>query len=161
MAIILELQYGKKLGLPEYSSHNFSVSLKTEAASLDQIPQEVERAYHILQQAVDSQIINPGFVPGMEAAPAPSNVVHMPNPVPAPTSPTSPPPSTWRCSPKQKELILKLVDERGLDRTAVDNQARLRFNKGVTQLNKLEASGLIDELMGGQSQRKPAQRRAA
>jgi hypothetical protein len=161
MAIILELQYGKKLGLPEYSSHNFSVSLKTEAASLDQIPQEVERAYHILQQAVDSQITNPGYVPGMEAVPAPSNVVHMPNPVPAPTSPTNPPSSNWRCSPKQKELILKLVDERGLDRTAVDNQARLRFNKGVTQLNKLEASGLIDELMGGQSQRKPAQRRAA
>ncbi len=158
MAIILELQYGKKLGLPEYSSHNFSVSLKTEAASLDQIPQEVERAYHILQQAVDQQIVNPGYVPGMEAAPTPSNIVHLPSPGPQPTSPSS---STWRCSPKQKELILKLVDERGLDRTAVDNQARLRFNKGVTQLNKLEASGLIDELMGGQSQRKPAQRRAA
>ncbi len=158
MAIILELQYGKKLGLPEYSSHNFSVSLKTEAASLDQIPQEVERAYHILQQSVDTQITNPGYVPGMEAVPAPSNVVHMPA---HNTPPSQPPSSAWRCSPKQKELILKLVDERGLDRNAVDNQARLRFNKGVTQLNKLEASGLIDELMGGQSQRKPAQRRAA
>jgi hypothetical protein len=158
MAIILELQYGKKLGLPEYSSHNFSVSLKTEAASLDQIPQEVERAYHILQQAVDSQIVNPGFVPGMEAAPAPSNIVHMPSPGP---SPTSPPSSDWRCSPKQKELILKLVAERGLDRNQVDDHARQRFNKGVVELNKLEASGLIDELMGGGSQRKPAQRRAA
>jgi len=158
MAIILELQYGKKLGLPEYSSHNFSVSLKTEAASLDQIPQEVERAYHILQQAVDSQIVNPGFVPGMETDPAPSNIVHMPSPGP---SPTSPPSSNWRCSPKQKELILKLVSERGLDRNAVDEQSRQRFNKGVVELNKLEASGLIDELMGGGTQRKPAQRRAA
>jgi len=158
MAIILELQYGKKLGLPEYSSHNFSVSLKTEAASLDQIPQEVERAYHILQQAVDSQIVNPGFVPGMEAAPAPSNVLHLPEPN---TPPSQPPSSAWRCSPKQKELILKLVAERGLDRNAVDDHARQRFNKGVVELNKLEASGLIDELMGGGSQRKPAQRRAA
>jgi len=158
MAIILELQYGKKLGLPEYSSHNFSVSLKPEAVSLDQIPQEVERAYHILQQAVDSQITNPGYVPGMEAPSAPSNIVHLKQPA---SQQTPPPNGNWRCSAKQKELILKLVSERNLDRNDVDQQARERFGKGVTQLNKLEASGLIDSLMGGNSNRKPAQRRAA
>ncbi len=49
MAIILELVYGKKLGLPEYSSHNFSVSLKSDVASLTDIPAEVERVYGILQ----------------------------------------------------------------------------------------------------------------
>lgn len=158
MAIILELQYGKKLGLPEYSSHNFSVSLKTEAASLDQIPQEVERAYHILQQAVDSQITNPGYVPGMEAPSAPSNIVHLPQPA---SRPSPAPSGNWRCSPKQKELILRLVGEQGLNRNDVDQQARDRFGKGVTQLNKLEASGLIDSLMGGNGNRKPTQRRAA
>ncbi|MEX2607275.1 MAG: hypothetical protein WD708_08015 [Kiritimatiellia bacterium] len=159
MAVILELHYGKKLGLPEYSSHNFSVSLKTEAASLDQIPSEVERAYHILQESVDQQIIHPGYVPGMESEPASSNLVHMPSPQ------TNPGPSSthWRCSLKQKELILKLVDERNLDRNEVDDQARDRFGKGVVELNKLEASGLIDELMGGGSGRKSrgGQRRAA
>jgi hypothetical protein len=45
MAIHLELVYGKKLGLPMYSSHNFSVSLKSEVASLADIPREVERVY--------------------------------------------------------------------------------------------------------------------
>ena len=82
---MIVLLYGKKLGLPEYSSHNFSVSLKTEAASLDQIQDEVERAYHILQQAVDSQITNPGYVPGMEAQHAPSNIVHLPPPASQPS----------------------------------------------------------------------------
>lgn len=162
MAIILELQYGKKIGLPEYSSHNFSVSLKTEIPTSEDIPEAVERVYRILQESVDQQITNPGYVPGSEvdAAPTPSNLVHMPKPGP---SPSNPPNGNWRCSPKQRELILKLVDERNLDRNDVDDQARQRFGKGVVELNKLEASGLIDELMGGQSQRKArgGQRRAA
>jgi len=155
MAIHLELVYGKKLGLPMYSSHNFSVSLKSEVASLNDIPREVERVYGILQKSVDEQIVHPGFIPGSEEAPA-NNVVQMPKaPPPAQTE--------WRCSPKQKELICKLVDEQKLDRSAVDAHARERYGKGVIELNKLEASGLIDELMGGGSQRnrKPNQRRAA
>jgi len=107
----------------------------------------------ILQKSVDEQIVHPGFIPGNEEAPA-CNVVQMPK---------APPPAhtEWRCSPKQKKLILKLVSERGLDRNQVDDHSRQRFNKGVIELNKLEASGLIDELMGSQSQRKPAWRRAA
>ena len=62
MAVLLELTYGKKLGLPQYSSHNFSVSLKSEVASLDDIPGEVRRVYDILQQSVDEQIVYPGSI---------------------------------------------------------------------------------------------------
>lgn len=153
MAVILELTYGKKLGLPQFSSHNFSVSLKAEVASLDQIHDEVERAYHILQQSVDEQIVHPGFIPGMEEAP-PSNVVQMP------TQPNKPANGDWTCSPKQKDLILKLVDENQMDRHKVDQLAQERFGRGVTLLNKLEASGLIDELMK-QSGREPTRKRGA
>jgi hypothetical protein len=53
----------------------------------------------------------------------------------------------WKCSDKQRELILKVVDENQLDRNEVDHLARQRFGKGVKQLNKMEASGLIDELL--------------
>jgi hypothetical protein len=69
----------------------------------------------------------------------------------------------WKCSPKQQELILKLVDEQKLNRSTVYQQAHERFGKGVTQLNKLEASGLIDELMdgGGRKRTQRPQRRAA
>ncbi len=145
MAIHLQMEYSKKIGLPEYSSHGFSVSLKAEVASAEDIPGEVERIYQTLQQSVDQQIIHPGYVPGQEAAPK----VHV---LPSQEK-------AWKCSPKQKELILKLVNEQGLDRNEVDDQAQRRFGKGVTQLNKLEASGLIDSLMPGQKRGKP--RRAA
>ena len=146
MSIHLELTYGKKIGLPEYSSHNFSVSLKAEVASTDDIPSEVERVYRTLQNSVDDQIIHTGFTPGQELAEE-MRVLQTPDP-------------NWKCSPKQKDLILKLVDEQGLDRSQVDQQARDRFGKGVIDLNKLEASGLIDSLMPNQNRsRKP--RRAA
>ena len=147
MSIHLQMEYSKKIGLPEFSSHGFSVSLKSEVASVEDIQSEVERIYQTLQHSVDQQIINPGFVPGQEKPSTPMTVM-------------PPQERPWKCSPKQRELILKLVDEQGLDRQQVDDQARDRFGKGVTQLNKLEASGLIDSLMPTQSRsRKP--RRAA
>ena len=153
MAVLLELTYGKKLGLPQYSSHNFSVSLKSEVVSLDDIPTEVRRVYDILQQSVDEQIVHPGFIPGMEETP-PSNVVQMPAQAHKPAN------GEWTCSPKQKELILKLVDENQMDRRKVDDLAQKRFGHGVTRLNKLEASGLIDELMK-LSGREPTRKRGA
>ena len=155
MAVNIELTYGKKLGLPEYSSHNFSVSLKAEVARLEDVPGEVERVYQILQGSVDEQIVRPGFVPGATAKP----------PVSAGNGDTRP----WRCSDKQRDLVLKIIRENGIDRAEVEQLAVNRFGHGVNQLNKLEASGLIDELLGktGRNGRKDGavrsfpQRRAA
>ena len=42
-----------------------------------------------------------------------------------------------------------------LDKTKVDQLAQDRFGKGVKQLNKLEASGLIEELLEQTGQSKP------
>ena len=53
----------------------------------------------------------------------------------------------WQCSPKQKELILKIVDENRLDKNEIEALARERFNTPVKALNKLQASGLIEELL--------------
>ena len=39
------------------------------------------------------------------------------------------------------------MDEHQLDRNEVERLATERFGKGVRQLTKLEASGLIDELL--------------
>ena len=135
MAILIEMQYGKKLGLPEYSSHNFSVSLKAEVARFEDVPGEVERVYQILQTSVDGQIVNAGYVPGEEpAVPARNNAKDDERP--------------WKCSDKQRALIVKIVDEGKLDRVEVEQLAVNRFGHGVALLNKLEASGLIDELLG-------------
>ena len=136
MSIHIELAYGKKLGLPEYSSHNFSVSLKAEVARLEDVPGEVERVYQILQASVDEQIVSPGFVPGQEpSAPAPKNDA---NAVSKP----------WKCSDKQRALIVKIVAENKLDHVEVEQLAVTRFGHGVALLNKLEMSGLLDELLG-------------
>ncbi len=137
MSIHIELAYGKKLGLPEYSSHNFSVSLKAEVARLEDVPGEVERVYQILQASVDEQIVSPGFVPGGEARPSARNGGNG-------NGDTKP----WKCSDKQRALIVKIVDENKLDRVEVEQLAVTRFGHGVAVLNKLEASGLIDELLG-------------
>ena len=136
MAVNIELTYGKKLGLPEYSSHNFSVSLKAEVARLEDVPGEVERVYQILQASVDGQIVNAGFVPGQE------------QPAPAPKNDAGNDSRPWKCSDKQKALIVKIVAENKLDRVEVEQLAVSRFGHGVALLNKLEASGLIDELLG-------------
>ena len=144
MAIKLIANYSKRLGLPGYSSHQFSVSVETELVTTDDVAAESERLYQRLQSTVDEQMLKTGFVPpatyGMEDnnstdTPAPGTVTHIHDN------------SRWKCSDKQRDLILKIVDEHSLDKNEVDHLARQRFGKGVKQLSKLEASGLIDELL--------------
>jgi hypothetical protein len=144
MAIKLIANYSKRLGLPGYSSHQFSVSVETELSAADDVAAEAERLYQRLQTTVDEQMLHTGFVPpatyGMEDhngtdAPAPGTVTQIHDT------------SRWKCSDKQRDLIVKIVDEHSLDKNEVDHLARQRFGKGVKQLSKLEASGLIDELL--------------
>ena len=63
MAIILEAAYSKKLGLPNYSSHSFVVSIRTELSDLTQVEAESARLYALLQQSVDNEIRQVGFLP--------------------------------------------------------------------------------------------------
>ncbi len=144
MAIKLIANYSKHLGLPGYSSHQFSVSVETELMTTDDIAEQSARIYQLLQTNVDEQILHTGFVPptdyGMEDPPAHTNGKHGSN-VHAQNG------DHWKCSDKQKELILKLVEEHSLDKDEVDRLARQRFGKGVRTLNMVEASGLIDELL--------------
>ena len=145
MAIKLIANYSKRLGLPGYSSHQFSVSVETEIAGGGDVSVEAERLYHVLQSSVDEQILSTGFVPpadyGMEPAgePAPGR--------PADSAANWKSSPAWKCSARQRELILNLVEEHQLEKTAVEALAVERFGKGVRLLNKVEASGLIDELL--------------
>jgi len=145
MAIKLIANYSKRLGLPGYSSHQFSVSVETELVTTDDVAAESARLYQRLQSSVDEQMLHTGFVPpgdyGMDPpaeSAAPENVTTVANWQRGPA---------WKCSDKQKDLILKLVEEHQLDKNEVESLARERFGKGVRQLNKVEASGLIDELL--------------
>lgn len=190
MAIKMISNYSKKLGLPGFSSHQFSVSVETELVTTADIPAETERLYQLLQTNVDKQIETVGFVPpydyGMEPAaetggtnPAPNGSANGPasasalaaviaaaiasagNPANANPAPNGNDANggnngncanwqrgpAWKCSDKQRDLILKLVEEHQLDKAGVESLAIERFGKGVRLLNKIEASGLIDELL--------------
>ena len=175
MAIKLNATYSKKLGLPGYSSHQFSVSVETELTTTSDVPAESARLYQTLQQAVDEQMQQTGFVPdleyGMNSEPpsAPPTPVrpqprrsHGNNDNGHPTENTAPAPAAihrgttpvngnhgpaWKCSDKQREFITSLVIEHDLDRHEIDDLARERFGAPVIGLNKLQASGLIDELI--------------
>jgi hypothetical protein len=129
MAIRLSAAYSKKVGLPGFSSHSFTVSIETELRNLDDVREESGRLYDSLQEVVDQQIQKTGFVPpdgyGMEED---KN-------------------GTWKCSQKQRELIEKIGKENNVDQNAFDRLAGDMFGAKVQALNKLQASGLIDELL--------------
>src|SRR5438094_10138876 len=103
--IRLSAAYSKKVGLPGFSSHSFSVSIETELQNLDNVREESARLYDSLQNAVDQQIQKVGFVPpdgyGMEAD---KN-------------------GAWNCSQKQRDLIEKIATENDLDQNALDRLA--------------------------------------
>src|SRR5678815_6036941 len=115
--IRLSAAYSKKVGLPGYSSHSFSVSIETELQNLDNVREESARLYDSLQQAVDQQIQKTGFVPpngyGMEVD---KNGV-------------------WNCSQKQRELIEKIQIENNLDQNALDQFANEMFGAKIPSLN--------------------------
>ncbi len=149
MAIKLIANYSKRLGLPGYSSHQFSVSVETELVTTDDVAGESARLYQRLQSSVDEQMLNTGFVPPADYGMDPPAATPQANGTQAPANnganwQRGP---AWKCSDKQKELILKLVEEHQLDKNQVEALAIERFGKGVRILNKIEASGLIDELL--------------
>ena len=146
--ITLKCDYSKKLGLPGYSSHQFSISLQTEITDVSQVQAESARLYKLLQEGVDSSIQQVGFLPGEPAKPN-GNGNGNGHQKPQPET------DKWACSDKQRDLILKITEEHKLDKTKVDQLAQDRFGKGVKQLNKLEASGLIEELLEQTGQSKP------
>lgn len=159
MAIQLSATYQKRLGLPAFSSHSFQVSVETEITSLEGVQDEVARLYHLLQENVDREIRQVGFVPGDHYG-LNNNGSSRPDINPNQNGQhrlnggnghhrngNNAHPDRWSCSDKQKELILKLVAENNLDRDTVEQTAFDRFGVGVRMLNKLQASGLISELL--------------
>ena len=144
--ITLECNYSKKLGLPGYSSHQFSITLRTEISDLTQVQPESARLYQLLQQGVDTSIKETAYLPAPNGK---GNVQGQSNGNPQNSDSTA-----WNCSTKQRDLIQKIVAENTLDKNEIEALAQDRFGKGVKALNKLEASGLIEELLEKTGQNK-------
>lgn len=158
MALILEANYAKKLGLPGYSSHQYSVSIRMELNDLSQVEAESARLYSLLQDSVDQSIQNVGFMPDAQTYGIPPQVAQV-NGANGHTHRAnghhhngnghangSANGGGWRCTQKQSDLIQKIVRENGFEKSEVEQIALEMFGAGVRQLDRLQASGLIDEL---------------
>ena len=145
--ITLECNYSKKLGLPQYSGHQFSITLRTEISDVNQVQAESARLYKLLQEGVDTSIKDVGFLPAPNGNG--SNGQRGAN-----GNGEAGDNGAWNCSDKQKSLIQKIVTENNLEKAKVEALAQERFGKGVEALNKLEASGLIEELLEQTGQNK-------
>lgn len=146
MAIKLITTYAKRLGLPGYSSHQFSVTCETELTDLSAVPDQSARLYALLQESVDREMQQTGFVPDYDYGEVPptngpinGNVHHHAQ------TPAAPRP--WQCSDKQRELISELAGELHLDDDAIDQRSLRLFKRPAHHLSKLAASGLISDLL--------------
>ncbi len=152
--IKLIANYSKRLGLPGYSSHQFSVSCETEITNVSDVATESERLYATLQESVDEQIQQTGFVP--DADYGSNGNGHQPvNRVKTNGIKTNGNGEGWNCSEKQRELIVKLIKDHNLEEVA-DKMADEMFGCLPKDLNKLQASGLIQRILEEHANKKPS-----
>ena len=171
MAIILEAAYSKKLGLPNYSSHSYVVSIRTELENINQAAEESGKLYKMLQAAVDKEIQAVGFVPdatkyGMIEGQTNGNGNGNGHQRQQQNSN-----SDSGISEKQLDLINRIVRENNANKAEIENMAVTMFGGGVRTLNRMQGSQLIDELFekyprrngngNGSGQRREYQRQPA
>ena len=162
MAVILQMTYQKKLGLPNYSSHSCAVSLTVEIPDVSVAAQESSKLYALLQTAVDNEIQQVGFMPdsttyGMNNRQLNGNG-HAGNGngnghsgngngnhrTAASASNND---DRWNCTDGQRGFILRIIAESKLNKQDVEEQSLQLFGVGVEALDKMQASQLIEELL--------------
>ena len=156
MAVKLSANYSKKLGLPNYSSHSFSASVEVELTDLSQVETDVQKLYELLQHSVDQEIQNVGFVPsanthtngnghasnnGNGRSYQVNNRQQNGNHHPRSNG------DSWNCTDGQKGFILRIVNENNIPKEDAENLSQQLFGLGVKQLNKMQASQLIEDLL--------------
>lgn len=182
MPVILQMTYQKKLGLPNYSSHSCAVSLTVEIPDVSVAAQRTGELYALLQTAVDGEIQHVGWMPdattyGMNNGSRPANNGHPSigngsrtdhpsngsngngngNHRAAASAPNNG--DRWNMTDGQRGLILRVINENNLDKNEVEGLAQQLFNIGVKDLDKMQASNLIEELLEKVGKKPSGQRR--
>ncbi len=155
MAVKLSTNYSKKLGLPAYSSHSFSASVEIELTDLSQVEAECHHLYALLQHSVDQEIQHVGFMPdhnlcrtngasnGHPSSASNGNGTNSHRQ----TNNANGNWDRWQCTEGQRGFILRILTENHLDKQQTEDLALQLFGAGVKQLNKMQASQLIEELL--------------
>ncbi len=144
MAVLLQMTYSKKLGLPNFSSHSCAVSLQVEIADVSQVTTEVKRLYALTQDSVDHEIQQVGWMPadpayGLTNGNGHSRAVNdRQSPSNAETAPIT---------EKQLALIQKVVRDNHASKQDIEQMAQQMFGIGVLSLSRTQASSLIEDVL--------------
>ena len=158
MAVFIEAQYQKRIGLPSFSSHSYAVTVRSEVSDFSEVEKESAKLFAILQGTVDREIQEVGFTPvplSAGSSPEPRTNGHGTDQPRGNGQTKTNGDQQWSCSDRQKELILRIIEENKLDKRDVENLAKELFNTPVLTLNKLQASGLIEHLLQTYGDSKP------
>ena len=165
MAVILQMTYMKKLGLPNFSSHSCAVSLSVEIPDASVAAQKSAELYQLLQTAVDNEIKEVGWMPNAESYgmnrsnghPSNGNGNGNGNSRAAASAPNNG--DRWNMTDGQRGLILRVINENNLDKNEVEGMAQQLFGIGVRELDKMQGSQLIEELLEKVGKKPSGQRR--
>jgi hypothetical protein len=163
MAVILQMTYMKKLGLPNFSSHSCAVSVTTEIPDVSVAAQESTKLYALLQTAVDNEIQQVGFMPdgstdGMKPGQNGNGQTSNGNGHERPPAQNRNG-EAWNCTDGQKSFIQRIINDNQLNKNDVEAMSQELFGVGVKQLDKMQASQLIEELLEKTGQNGNARRR--
>ena len=148
MALTITATVSKKVGKPNYGSEGFTLTVQSEVTNLDQVKEESHRLYLLLSDSVSQELA------GSSTDPAPKNA-EWPTIIRNTTQQQE-----YKCSEKQRDLILKIINENEVDRADVESLSLEMFgNSDLKSLNKLQASGLIDEMLSRYGKKRPAGQR--
>ena len=144
MAVLLQFDYNKRLGLPAFSSHSFGITMKAEVTDLAKIGEEAERAYGLLQSAVDSQIVHKGYVSNEDKG---ENGTDQVQKTQVKVNGGATDPDKWNCTIRQRGLILSILERNDLDPEAVDDLSQELYGRPMSDLGKSQVSEVIGQVL--------------
>ena len=146
MAVLLQFDYNKRLGLPAFSSHSFGITMRAEVTDLERIGEEAERAYGLLQSAVDSQIVHKGYVSNEDKGESGTDQVQKTQgKVNGNESKTDP--DDWNCTVRQKGLLMTILERNNLDPEVVEDLSQEIHGRSMSDLGKMQVSAVIGEVL--------------
>lgn len=140
MAVIFEAAYSKKLGLPNYSSHSYVVSIRTELTDINLAPAESSKLYKMLQDAVDKEIQAVGFMPDATKYGMNEDRPHRNDHRQQHRN------GDAGISERQLDLINRIIKENNANKGETEQLAVDMFGGGIRTLNRMQASNFIDAL---------------
>ncbi len=125
----VEVSYSKKIGLRNYSSHSFSLSVKTEVPTIADVEKESNQLYALLQDTVDKNLQEEGFVPEGDdnrssREPSHTNGNGSRNYRSNSNGESSNRGDFWKCSDRQRDLIEKVIKDNRLDWQEIESLAK-------------------------------------